>query len=66
MKAVARYVRIPPRKARLAIDLVRGKPVNEALIILQRRPTSRRASHARCWSLPSRTPSIMWASIGAP
>lgn len=38
MKAVARYVRIPPRKARLAIDLVRGKPVNEALVILQRLP----------------------------
>ncbi|MCS7300662.1 MAG: 50S ribosomal protein L22 [Fimbriimonadales bacterium] len=38
MKAVARYVRIPPRKARLAIDLVRGKPVGEALTILQRLP----------------------------
>jgi large subunit ribosomal protein L22 len=38
MKAVARHVRIPPRKARLAIDLVRGKPVGEALVILQRLP----------------------------
>lgn len=38
MKAVARYVRIPPRKARLAIDLVRGKHVDEALAILQRLP----------------------------
>lgn len=38
MKAVARYVRIPPRKARLAIDLLRGKPVGEALVILQRMP----------------------------
>ncbi|MDT7960390.1 MAG: 50S ribosomal protein L22 [Armatimonadota bacterium] len=38
MKAVARYVRIPPRKARLAIDLVRGKPVDEALSILHRLP----------------------------
>jgi large subunit ribosomal protein L22 len=38
MKAVARYVRIPPRKARLAIDLVRGKRVDEALIILQQLP----------------------------
>lgn len=38
MKAVARHVRIPPRKARLAIDLVRGKPVGEAMVILQRLP----------------------------
>lgn len=38
MRAVARYVRIPPRKARLAIDLVRGKQVDEALAILQRLP----------------------------
>jgi large subunit ribosomal protein L22 len=38
MKAVARYVRIPPRKARLAVDLVRGKPVNEALNILEHLP----------------------------
>ena len=38
MKAVARHIRIPPRKARLAIDLVRGKPVGEALVILQRLP----------------------------
>lgn len=38
MKAIARYVRIPPRKARLAIDLVRGKPVEEAMVILQRLP----------------------------
>jgi large subunit ribosomal protein L22 len=38
MRAVARYVRIPPRKARLAIDLVRGKRVDEALIILQQLP----------------------------
>ena len=38
MKAVARYVRIPPRKARLAIDLVRGKQVDEARLILQHLP----------------------------
>ena len=38
MKAVARHIRIPPRKARLAIDLVRGKRVDEALIILQQLP----------------------------
>ncbi|MFS8651377.1 MAG: 50S ribosomal protein L22 [Caldibacillus sp.] len=37
-KAVARRVRIAPRKARLVIDLIRGKHVNEALSILQLTP----------------------------
>lgn len=34
MKARARYIRIAPRKARLVVDLVRGKSVEEALTIL--------------------------------
>lgn len=42
-KAVARHIRISPRKARLVIDLVRGKSVNEALAIL--RFTPKRASY---------------------
>ena len=33
-KAVARDVRVTPRKARLVLDLIRGKQVNEALGIL--------------------------------
>jgi large subunit ribosomal protein L22 len=33
-KAVARYIRISPRKARYVADLVRGKPVEEALNVL--------------------------------
>ncbi len=37
-KAVARYVRISPRKARLVIDLIRGKSVDEALSILRFTP----------------------------
>jgi large subunit ribosomal protein L22 len=37
-KAVARYVRIAPRKARLVIDLIRGKSVEEALAILKFTP----------------------------
>jgi len=41
-RAVARYVRISPRKARLVVDLIRGKPVHEALAIL--RYTPQRAS----------------------
>lgn len=38
MRAIARYVRIPPRKARLVIDLVRGKTVQEAMVILNNLP----------------------------
>jgi large subunit ribosomal protein L22 len=30
-KAITKFMRVPPRKARLAADLVRGKPVEEAL-----------------------------------
>ena len=35
MKAVAKFVRIAPRKARLVADEVRGKSVPEAVSILQ-------------------------------
>ena len=35
MKAVAKFVRIAPRKARLVADEVRGKPVPEAVSILE-------------------------------
>ncbi|GGJ93123.1 50S ribosomal protein L22 [Lentibacillus kapialis] len=41
-KAVAKSVRIAPRKARLVIDLIRGKEVGEAIAIL--RHTQRGAS----------------------
>ena len=34
-KAVAKYIRIAPRKARLIIDLIRGKNVREAEAILK-------------------------------
>lgn len=37
-KAVARYVRIAPRKARQVIDLIRGKRVEEALNLLRFTP----------------------------
>jgi len=44
MKAVARarFVKVPPRKARYIADLIRGKTVNQALSILMTVP--RRAS----------------------
>jgi large subunit ribosomal protein L22 len=37
-KAVARYIRISPRKIRIVIDLIRGKSVGEALAILKHTP----------------------------
>lgn len=37
-KAVARTVRIAPRKARLVIDLIRGKQIGEAISILKFTP----------------------------
>ena len=39
-RAVARYVRISPRKDRIVIDLIRGKQVSEALAILKFTPKS--------------------------
>ena len=37
-RAVSRYIRISPRKARLVADLVRGKNVEQALAILALTP----------------------------
>jgi len=37
-KAIAKYVRISPRKVRQVIDLIRGKNVREALAILRYTP----------------------------
>ena len=34
-KAIARYLRVTPMKARRVVDLVRGKQANEALAILK-------------------------------
>ncbi|RNF38624.1 50S ribosomal protein L22 [Planococcus salinus] len=37
-KAVARTVRIAPRKVRLVVDLIRGKQIGEAVAILRHTP----------------------------
>jgi len=34
-RAVAKYVRVSPRKARLVVDAIRGKNVNDALQIVR-------------------------------
>ncbi len=38
VRAVTKYVRVSPHKARLVADLVRGKKVNDALTILKYTP----------------------------
>ena len=38
VRATAKYVRVSPGKARLVIDLIRGKKVDEALAILMYTP----------------------------
>lgn len=38
VKAIAKYVRIAPRKVRIVIDLIRGKDVADALAILKFTP----------------------------
>lgn len=37
-KAIARYIRIAPRKVRIVIDLIRGKQIGEAFAILKYTP----------------------------
>ncbi len=37
-RAVAKYIRIAPRKVRIVIDLVRGRKIDEALAILKFTP----------------------------
>lgn len=37
-KAIARNIRIAPRKVRLVVDLIRGKKIGEALAILKHTP----------------------------
>ena len=39
-RAVAKYVRVSPRKVQIVIDLIRGKQVDDALAILMYTPTS--------------------------
>lgn len=38
VKSIGRYVRVSPRKARLVIDMIRGRYVPEALDILRNSP----------------------------
>jgi large subunit ribosomal protein L22 len=37
-RAVARYVRVAPRKARLVVDMIRGKKIDDARAILKFSP----------------------------
>lgn len=46
-RAVAKYIRISPRKVRQVMDLIRGKSVGEALAILKFTPQRAAASIAK-------------------
>ncbi|MFZ5648762.1 MAG: 50S ribosomal protein L22 [Bacillota bacterium] len=46
-RAIARYIRISPRKAREVVDLIRGKNVREALAILKFTPRKASAPVAK-------------------
>ena len=37
-RAILRFVRVPPQKARLVIDLIRGQDVEQALTIIRFTP----------------------------
>ena len=37
-RAVARFVRVAPRKVRIVLDVIRGKRVEEAMVLLQLLP----------------------------
>jgi large subunit ribosomal protein L22 len=37
-RATARFIRLTPQKARLVVDLIRGKPVEKAMAILEYTP----------------------------
>ena len=39
-RATAKYVRVAPRKAKIVVDLIRGKQVDDALAILMYTPKS--------------------------
>ncbi|MBC5824121.1 MAG: 50S ribosomal protein L22 [Candidatus Eremiobacteraeota bacterium] len=39
-KATAKFLRVPPRKARRVVDVIRGKRVDRALVLLQFTPLS--------------------------
>jgi len=45
-RAIAKYVDVSPRKARLVVDAVRGRPVGQALAMLEFMP-NKSAQHVR-------------------
>jgi large subunit ribosomal protein L22 len=47
-RAIARYVRVSPRKARLVVDLIRGKDAGEATTILRFTPKGAAEDVAKC------------------
>ena len=61
-KAVLKYIRVAPRKARMAVDLIRGKNAEEAMTILKFTP--RRAARVVQRVLKSAVANAMQKDMG--
>ena len=59
-RAVAKYVRVSPRKVQIVIDLIRGKKVDDALAILMYTPKSAARWWKSCSTPPLPTPRTTW------
>ena len=51
-RAIARHIRIAPRKVRIVVDLIRGKSVSDALTILKFVPKRASKPVERLWPRP--------------
>ena len=55
-RAIAKEVRTVPRKARLVIDLIRGKKVSEAYAILRNQPQKAARVIEKVFIIPQKIP----------
>ena len=64
-KAMARTVRVSPRKTRLVLDLIRGKNVADAIAILKFTPTKQLALLRKLLTLLSLTQktTLVWKKL---
>ncbi len=71
VKAEARYIRVSPQKARLVVDLIRGRKANDAIITLRTvnkriAPAVEKVLHRRSPTRRTRTKTWTWISSTSP